>query len=222
MPKNPSGDILKLEVRVTPPDQKPIDEWYISDLKEGVKIIVCGEGEPNGQPRLHYHIYLETLVSLSSVRKWINHVLESHKDPNVEYNGNTLYFTRKPHEYTIPYIVKSRNVLVRVGVTQSLIDEYFKQSEDYVKSKERDRKRKTRGRVDEMSEVFSQVEKDINTRSISPTPDAIVIRSLAICHMEGYEFPNRHVMERYILKLLYKHDEGLVRSFYTKPFDFYK
>lgn len=218
MPKKPSGAVLKLEVRITPPDQKAIDDWYESDLQEGLQLLVCGEGEPNGTPRLHYHIYLETTVSLSSVRKWINKVLESHKDPNVEYNGNSLYFTRKPHEHTIPYIVKSRNILVRVGVTQQLIDEYFKQSDDYVKTKERDRKRKTRSRVDEMVEVFAQVEQDLKDRTITGV-DGIVSRALAICSAEGYDFPARSVMERYVLKLMYSRDEYLVRSFYTKQFD---
>lgn len=218
MPKQPSGDILKLEIRLTPPDQSPITEWYIDDLKSDCKVIVCGEGEPNGTPKLHYHCYIETTVSLSSVRKWIMKVLSSHKEDGVEYNGNSLYFTRKPHEYTIPYIIKSGNVLVRVGYSQSHIDEYFKQSTDYVKDKNNKRKKQQRSRIDEMVEVFAEVEKDLKDRTISGY-NGIVSRALAICHSKGYDFPTRPVMERYVLKLMYSQDEYLVRSFYTKSFD---
>lgn len=218
MPRNPSGDVLKLEIRLTPPDQKPIDEWFVSDLKDDCKLIVCAEGEPNGTPKLHYHSYVETTVSLSSVRKWIMKVLATHKEDGVEYNGNSLYFTRKPHDNTIPYIIKSGNVLVRVGYTQSHIDEYFKQSSDYVKDKNKQRKRQQRNRVDEMVEVFAEVEKDLQNKSITGY-EGIVSRALAICHSKGYDFPTRPVMERYVLKLMYAHDEYLVRSFYTKAFD---
>lgn len=203
---------------MTPPDQKHIADWYESDLHEGCKLLVCAEGEPNGSPKLHYHIYLETTISLSSVRKWILKVLESHIDPDVKYNGNSLYFTRKPHDHTIPYIIKSRNILVRIGFTQSLIDEYFRQSEDYVKSKERDRKRQHRSRVDEMTEVFAEVEKDLHDRTIQGY-DGIVSRALAICYSKGYDFPTRMTMEKYVLRLMYSRDEYLVRSFYTKTFD---
>lgn len=218
MPRKPSGDILKLECRITPPDQSEIKSWFPEDLQEDCKLLVCGEGRPNGIPKLHYHVYLETTLSKSSVRKWILKVLQPHIDPDVKYNGNSLYFTRKPHDYTIPYIVKSRNVLVRVGYTQTHIEEYFKQSEEYVRSKERDRKRQHRTRVDEMKEVFDEVESDLKANNIQGY-DGIVTRALAICYSKGYDFPTRPIMERNVLRLMYSRDEYLVRSFYTKSFD---
>lgn len=216
MPRNPSGEILKLEVRITPPDQKDISEWYI--LEHFVKLIIAKEGEPNGKPKLHYHIYLETTKSLSYIRSWVNCVLQGHYNPDDKINGNSMYFTRKPHDNTIPYIIKSNNILHRIGYTQQCIDEFFKQSEDYVKSKERQRKRQQRSRVDEMKEVFDEVEKDLKDRNIQGY-DGIVSRCLAICHSKGYDFPTRQTMEKYVLRLMYSRDEYLVRSFYTKTFD---
>lgn len=218
MPRKPSGDILKLEVRMTPPDQKPISEWYPADLGD-CKLIVCEEGSAEGTPKLHYHVYLETPVSKSSVRIWILKVLDPHIDKNVKYNGNSLYFTRQPHEHTIPYIVKSGNVLVRIGFAQQLIDEFFQQSAQYRKDKDSARKRKQRSRIDEMTEVMTEVEKDLKDGTIQGV-DGIVSRTLAICHSKGYDFPTRMTMEKHILRIMYSRDESLVRSFYTKSFSF--
>lgn len=114
-------ELLCLEVRITPPDQKPITDWKHDDTDFKV-LIACEEGVPNGTPKLHYHLYLETLRSLSWIRKWIINI--SHATH--ESNGNAVYFTRKPHEHTIPYIVKSNNVVVRIGVSQTRLEEYFK------------------------------------------------------------------------------------------------
>lgn len=220
MPRKPSGEILKLECRLTPPDQQPITDWYESDLQPTV-LLVAGEGVPDGTPRLHYHIYLETKISKSSVRLWILKVLDKHIDKNVKYNGNSLYFTRQPHDHTIPYIVKSRNVLVRTGITQSVLEDYFKSSDEYNKQKSNARKKQQRTRLDEYQDLYTTLKEDIDNRSLSTNVDDVVSRCLAVCYQKSYEFPTRQTMDKLVLKLLYPHNEYLVRSFYTKSYNHY-
>lgn len=218
MPRKPSGEILKLELRITPPDQQPITDWYEKDLQATI-LLVAGEGSPNGTPRLHYHIYLETPISKSSVRIWVLKVLQSHIDPNVKYNGNSLYFTRQPHDHTIPYIVKSRNVLIRTGITQSVLEDYFKSSDEYNKQKSNTRKKQQRTRLDEYEELYATIKEDLENRTISNDVDSVVSRCLAICYTKSYEFPTRVTMDKLVLKLLYPYNEYLVRSFYTKSYN---
>lgn len=210
-----SNTVLKLEVRITPPDQKEITNWKYEN--EFTKLLIATEGTPNGTPRLHYHIYLETDKSESWVRTWIKCVLIGHFNPDEKINGNAMYFTRKPHERTIPYVIKHGDILVRIGFAQQLIDEYFKQSEEYIKTKQSDRKRKQRSRIDEMEEVFTDIQNDTSIR----TPSAIITRALYLCHEKGYKFPSKITMEQYVLKIMYKYDESIVRYFYEKPFERY-
>lgn len=220
MPRKPSGETLKLECRITPPDQQPITDWYEKDLQATV-LLVASEGTPNGAPRLHYHIYLETPVSKSSVRLWILKVLDKHIDKDVKYNGNSLYFTRQPHDHTIPYIVKSRNVLVRIGITQSVLEDYYQASDEYNKSKNNARKKQQRSRLDEFEDLYNTLKEDLENKTLQNDVDSVVSRALAICYAKSYEFPTRMTMDKLVLKLLYPYNEYLVRSFYTKSYSTY-
>lgn len=206
-------ELLELEIRITPPDQTPITDWKFEEGDFKV-LLAAEEGTANGKPKLHYHLYIETLRSLSWIRKWIMNI--SHATG--ESNGNAVYFTRKPHEHTIPYIVKSRNVVVRIGVTQTRLEEYYDQSAEYRKSKETERKRKQRGHNDELTDVFAEVEKDLKSGSIHPCVDSIVTRTLAICSSNAIQFPTRMCMEKNVLRLIYPYDNDAVRSYYARSF----
>lgn len=206
-------ELLCLEVRITPPDQKPITDWKYTEGDFKV-LLACEEGTPDGTPKLHYHLYLESLRSLTWIRKWIISIARATN----ESNGNAVYFTRKPHEHTIPYIVKSGNVTVRIGVTQTRLEEYFKQSADYRKSKETERKRKQRSHNDELTDIFIEVENHLKEGSIQPDVDSIVTRTLAICSSKNIAFPTRMCMEKNVLRLIYPYNNDAVRSYYARSF----
>lgn len=219
MPRSPSGKIFSCEARITPPDQRTIENWKVCD-GDFQKLIVCEEGTSDGTPRLHYHVYLETTRSKSWVRSWILCVLLGHFNPDQNVNGNQLYFTRLPHEWTIPYVVKSNKCVKSIGYTEAEYNQFVIKSEQYRKEKERDRKRKQRSRVDEYEEVFTAIETDLEKGAIDRNVEGIVKRALDLFFSKQIPFPNRNVMERYVLKLMYRYDANLVRSFYTKIFPY--
>lgn len=218
MPKPLSGKILQLEIRVTPYDQERIIESDLQPYLEHIdKLVLCEEGEPNGTPRLHYHGFIETKKSES----WLRSVLRkiAHEPDNEQVNGNALYFTRKPHEHTFGYIIKSGRVVHRHGFTQTTIDEWIAKSNEYQKDKTNERKRKQRERELELYRVFTQVKSDLKDSSISRNVASIVDRYLAICVAENIKFPARSQMDMFVLQLIHPYDQYLVRSYYLKSFD---
>jgi len=216
MPKPLSGKILKLEVRVTPYDQEPIviDD---NDLQNIDKLVLCREGTPNGVPRLHYHGYIETKKSESWLRSFLKKI--AHAPDNEKVNGNSLYFTRKPHDHTFGYIIKSGNIDYRHGFTQATLDEWLAESSQYAKDKATERKRKQRTRNDELAEIVELIEKDLKDNSISRSVASIVDRFLAICFAENIRFPTRSQMDMYVLQLIHPYDQFMVRSFYMRSFE---
>lgn len=216
MPKPLSGKVLQLEIRVTPYDQEPV-VIDANDLQMFDKLILCEEGSPNGVPKLHYHGYIETKKSESWLRSFLKKI--SHVPDNEKVNGNALYFTRKPHEHTPGYIVKSGNVTCRHGITQTTLDEWLATSSQYAKDKATERKRKQRSRDDELKTIVDTIEKDLHNYSIQRSVASIVDRFLAICIADNIRFPTRSQMDMYVLKLIHPYDQFLVRSFYTRSFD---
>lgn len=216
MPKPLSGKSLQLEIRVTPYDQEPIT-LEESDLQLFDKLLLCEEGSPNGVPKLHYHGYIETKKSESWLRSFLRKI--SHAPDNEKVNGNALYFTRKPHEHTFGYIIKSGNVRYRYGFPQTTLDQWLAESNQYQKNQASARKRKQRTRDDELTTIVQQIEKDLKDNSISRSVASIVDRFLAICSAENIRFPTRSQMDMYVLKLIHPYDQYLVRSFYMRSFD---
>lgn len=217
MPKPLSGDIYAREIRITPYDQQPITESdlqpYLPDID---KLLLCQEGSPNGTPKLHYHGFIETKKSETWVRSIMRKIAHC-EDKGV--NGNVLFFTRKPHDHTYGYIVKSGNIAHNTGYTQTTLDNWLAESDDYRKSKETARKRQQRSREDQLGGVVEQVKSDLQTNNCGRTAHDVISRVLMICHQEDIRFPAKSQMDSIVLKLLYPYDEYLVRSYYAKSFD---
>lgn len=202
-----------LEVRITPPTQQTIDDWEIDQF---TTLVVAQEGEPNGTPKLHYHMYLETPRSKSWIRDWVYRITKTNKDDKL--NGNALYFTRKPHNNTHGYIVKSGNIIIRHGISQTTLDEWIQQSDEYVKKKDSTRKRKERQRTAELEEVFKEVRELAKLTTSDRSPRTIIQTTLQLCHQKQLRFPTRIQMEAHVLHTLYEYSEYTVRSYYEKAF----
>jgi len=215
MPKPLSGKSLQLEIRVTPYDQEQItiDD---DDLQLFDKFLLCQEGTPNGVPKLHYHGFIETKKSESWLRSFLRKI--AHAPDNEKVNGNALYFTRKPHEHTFGYIIKSGNICYRNGFSQTTLDEWLAESSQYAKDQASARKRKQRTRDDELAHVVAEVEKDLRDNTILPNEHGIIARILAVCHMDKIRFPSRSQMESLVIKLLYPYQPDIVRLYYAKSF----
>lgn len=219
MPKPLSGKILQLEIRLTPYDQQPITERDLQPHMEHIdKLLLCQEGSPNGSPKLHYHGFIETKKSESWLRKTLRELTHC---TDTSINGNSLYFTRKPHEHTFGYITKSGNVSHRHGITQTTIDEWLEQSSQYAKDKATERKRKQRTRDDELAHVVEEVNNYLQNSEMR-NEHVIVNEILKICHQDQIRFPSRSQMEMIVLKLLYPYQPETVRLYYTKSFQFFR
>lgn len=212
-PKNDENSITELEIRITPPDQQRIVQW---ELDEFITLVVAEEGEPNGTLRLHYHGYLKTSRSKSWIRDWIYRIT---KTEHGQLNGNALYFSRRPHEYTYGYIVKSGNVVVRHGISQTTLDEWLTDSKEYCKQKESRRKQQQRTRAVELNDIFDEIEKELKEGKCYRSIDTVVDRTLSLCYHKQVRFPARTQMEQFVLKAMYSYDMSMVRSYYTRTFE---
>jgi len=216
MPKPLSGKLLQLELRITPYDQAPISEKDLHPYLEYIdKLVLCEEGSPNGTPRLHYHGFIETKKSESWLRKVLREL--SHCT-DTSINGNSLYFTRKPHDHTFGYITKYGVVAHRHGITQTTIDEWITESRKYATDKSTERKRKQRTREDELAHVVEDVQKQLLETDALRNEHSIVQKILDICYLDKIRFPTRSQMESIVLKLLYPYNQFIVRNYYTKSF----
>lgn len=219
MPKPLSGEILKLEIRLTPYDQVRIDLTQF-DLTSFTQFVLCEEGEPNGVPKLHYHGYLETGRSISWVRSFLRKMANPPEQEKI--NGNALFFTKQPHEHSFGYITKYGHVVCRHGVTQTTIDEWIKSSDEYRKQKEATRKRGQRTRADELDAVIEDVESYLKEDHVNRSEACIVARILDICYADKIRFPTKAQMEMFVLKLLYPYDPEVARLYYTRSFQTYR
>lgn len=202
---------LELEIRITPPNQIPITKW---EEEQFTTLVVAMEGEPNGKPKLHYHLYVKTMRSKTWIRDWIYRITATNK--NDKLNGNALYFTRKPHNNTHGYIVKSGNIVLRYGISQTTLDEWIQQSDEYVKKKDSTRKRKERERGAELLEIY----KEVRESTTHLNPSTVIDKTLQLCYQKEVRFPTRAQMEAHVLETLYKHNDYIVRSYYEKAFTF--
>lgn len=208
MPKPKSGELYVRELRITPPDQNPITDWLVND--EDFKVLLaCQEG--GDDKKLHYHIYCESTRSESWVKKWIYKVARC----NNGESGNSVYFSRKPHEHTIGYVIKECNIVCRHGLDNMFIDEWINKSKSYKTDKERDRKRAQRSRTSILSDIVKQLESDLQADRRIRTIEYIS-KHLIQCYREYNCYPTKAQHEMMVIKLIHPYDDYFVRSFYEK------
>lgn len=208
MPKPKTGEIYVRELRITPPDQEPITDWQVNDDDFKV-LLACQEG--GDTKKLHYHLYVECHRSESWLKKWIYNVSRC---TNGE-SGNAVYFSRKPHEHTIGYVVKSGNVVCRHGCTQTYVDEWLAKSHEYKANKERVRKKEQRSRTSVLTAIMESIARDLKgdprIRSVSYISDTL-IKS----YRESGVYAMKTQHEMMVMKLIHPYDDYMVRQFYEK------
>lgn len=201
------GETKEWDIRITPTDQSEVDfAPFIEDFKI---LLVCKEGEPNGKPRLHYHMYAVTTRSDSYIDTLLNKIGKSTQD----IKGNAVFSKRKKHDGTIGYVVKSGNVVLRHGCTDQFITESFKVSEDYRKRKESERKSASRGAENFLGDIMKEDEVKRLT-----DPLEITRTILKRYKDDGKRLPNRSAVESAVMTLMYDHDKEFVERFYTRSF----
>lgn len=205
--KSGSAQLAEYDIRVTPSDQLPITKEQIvdSDLNDSEVVLVAEEGG-TPQLRLHYHIYVKAKLSETKLRAICSKLGRA----TDEVKGNAVFSIRKAHPQSIGYIVKGRNIVYH-NQSQTLIDQYYKQSEEYRKSKENERKSAFRKNEKTLADILKEVEVDCNS-----TAQSVVIEVLKIYHKLGMKFPPRSSLETATMTALYPHRPSEVESFYCR------
>lgn len=214
-PKVDPNALYIRELRITPPDGQPITEWKITP--EDFKVVISAQEGGTSDVRLHYHLYIESYRSESWIKNWIYRIAHC----NNGESGNTVFFSRKPHDHTIGYVVKHGNIAVRFGCTQTFIDEWLLKSDEYRRSKESDRKRSTRLSKAFILEVLKQVVESVRTDESLRNPGKVLQLILSQYQHHNKPYPSRTQVESLVVTVLHPYDEYLVRSFYLKSFERY-
>jgi len=209
MPKKigSSAEEAQYDVRITPADSVPIlAEDFKSHLKDAIQVIACEEGEPNGTPQLHYHVYVRAKISESTMRMICARLGRATNDKK----GNAVFSIRKAHDNSIGYVVKGKK-LVYTTDDQNVIEKYFEQSDSYRKEKEASRKSASRSTKETLDSIVSGIEVDSHS-----TPSYVVFQILEEYQKLDKKFPPRSMMETAVLKKLYPLQKGFVADYYSK------
>lgn len=207
-----SDAVLEVELRITPPDQKQITEWY-SDTDDIEKLLCCKEGGEGTDKQLHYHCYLKTSRTRTWMTEWIYRVARC-KDTGER--GNAVFFSRKLHENSIGYIVKQGDVAHRKGIDDRYINEYIAKSEEYCRAKETKRKREQRTRKAQVDEILELVKNHLKETPGDRYVEGIAQMLLSEFHLRNLLLPSRSTLETIILTLLFPYNPDHVRSIYTR------
>lgn len=202
------GELKSWDIRLTPTDQVEVsfDALETDDFKV---LLICKEGEPNGLPRLHYHMYMETTRSDNYIDNLLNRLGKATADKK----GNAVFSKRKSHEGTIGYIVKNKDVVFRLGVDNHVLEEYFQKSDDYVRNKANERKTESRAKLNFIAELM----KDPVVKRLTD-PEDITTWILKKYVEHETRFPNRSTIESAVMTLLWAHRQHDVVEWYSPKF----
>lgn len=206
-------ELLTLELRITPPDGQLITDWQVTD-KDFKQVIAAKEGGTE-DCRLHYHAYVECLRSRTWLIKWIYSIARC----NNGEQGNAVFFTRKPHDNTIGYVVKHGDVVVRHGCSETFITEWLNKSDEYRRAKEAGRKRRQRIEKSFTQEVRNKVVARLEESRDLRTPEGVLTLILAEYSEAKKVYPNRSTIENIIVTVLHPYEPSLTRAFYLRNFE---
>ena len=198
-------------IRITPSDQQAISEEEFKEkgLKDAELLIVCEEGTPNGSPKLHYHIYIKSQISRTSLERYCAKIGRA----NIKVKGNAVFSIKQANNGTIGYVVKDRNIVTTIGYDNTtLIEEYFELSNQYRKDLEATRRKVNRDKASSFKELFDTLESYASA-------DDIIKYILNLCNERGMTFPSRSIMESNVLRLMYKINPEWVNAFYTRNYN---
>ena len=202
--------VSEWSVRITPVNQERItaDEFNGSGLNECEHLIVCEEGAPNGTPRLHYHLYIKSKFSRSTLERMCAKLGRA----NSLVKGNAVFSITKPHDKTIGYVVKDSNIITSAGYTQPTLDEFIRQSKNYRTSVETERRTGNKKKEQIFKNLFNEIiEYD--------GYDDIIEQILQKCYKHNIGFPSKTTMESNVLRLMYKKNPRYVLAFYSRNFE---
>lgn len=208
-------DLHEVECRVTPPDGKRPE----FDMTPFTKFVAFEEGGAGTDKALHYHILLETDMSDYCLAQHWNTAF-----PTGAGSGNKLFRNGVPHEKTKSYIAKFKTPVAIKGYTESDLQAWYKESDEYVSALKRERERyrkiKSMGRKAELKSVEQDVMQVLNDHD-EYTDDNYLVRRLIerflqLCKERNYEFPTRTQMDTIIMRIMYTRRPAYVLALYSR------
>jgi len=197
----------EFDLRITPSDQQPIlHDEFKNHLKDAIQVIVCEEGEPNGKPQLHYHLYVKAKISESTISMICSRLGRA----TSEKKGNAVFSVRKAHAHSIGYVVKGKKVVYATD-DQNVIESYFELSEAYRRQKESARKSASRSSKETLDSIMNGIEVDSHS-----TPSYVVSKILEEYAKLDKKFPPKSLLETSVLKKLYPLQRGFVIDCYAR------
>lgn len=216
-----------LELRVTPPDQKPITDWLLTLHGEGwiTHIVACEEGGEGTEKKLHYHAVIKTTYSDTMLTKWVYAIARANP-AEIGQSGNAVFMKRKEHENSFGYAVKHDVCVALHGWTDADYERWVNASEQYAKEKkaERDKHRKIKalGRKRMLLSVEQEIADELKGGSYTRDDEGLSLVEFIIkcflekCHERSYDFPTKPQMEGAINRLRYVDSPRSVIAFYSR------
>lgn len=211
-PKKVTGEYRELDIRLTPPDQNPC-MFMLEDETDFEKLIVCQEGEPNGSPRLHYHIYAKTLRSDTWLKAWLYRLARSN-----DQKGNSVLSMRAAHEGSLGYVVKNEQFVVTKGLTPEELATVVEHSRTYRRNKETEKKTKTRNNLNTMNAIMEAVALELDPLAPGGVPPRLITEKLLSAYRQRQMLlPPRSQIERQVFTILYDlgHHRDSIVTHYT-------
>lgn len=204
-PKKVDAPQVEWDVRITPIDGKEVD--WSQNTGDFIKILASKEyGEQNN--KLHYHAYVLTRLSESSVRKVCAKLSGG--------TGNARYSLRSAHNGTQGYVVKQEDIVCTKGFTNDEVQEIINRSRQYRTAIETTRKGASRAKEKFLAEVLRGVASDISDNRLTPAPLSVMTAILEVYHSKQIRFPARATLETAVMTLLYKDRSSFVAQWYAK------
>lgn len=204
------SELAEWSIRITPTNQMTItkDEFLEKGLKDAELLLVCEEGEPNGSPKLHYHIYIKTNISRTSLERYCANIGRS----TLMIKGNAVFSISKANDGVIGYVIKNNNIVCSINYTQTVLEQYWEKSKQYRKDLEASRKKDTRKQGSSFKEIIDEYEITPDT-----TPEGVMEFVLDQCIKREMNFPSKSMLETAIVKIMYRQGQwNIVRNFYLR------
>lgn len=231
--KPKQAEVRRRELRLTPPDGQPIEDWQVGDPDCQIsKLIAAEEGGVGTDKALHYHAVIETTYTDDALKGWIRRVLRL---TPFQPLGNAIYRTGEYHDLSIGYAVKCGQISCAHGYTDDEVTKFIADSQQYrkdvtaqrknlqrLRSQGRDRQLKTIEEIVEQRMKQQQEAHSLLRRTMAWTAEAIVELFLTECANNNIEFPTRNQMSAIINRLRWRLNMGRdnVVQFYAHGMDY--
>lgn len=210
MPKQSPIEFQHWSLRLTPSDQKPIDDFTV--LVKGYsdsRILVFQEGGEGTDSKLHYHCYVSSRRSESDMKTKSRLLAREDKEYTEEIDGkmvhtkmgNNIFSLKVAHGNTVQYACKQEELVYSHGFTEDEIDIFYERSRQYRKDVEKDKKAKQRAKISFLQVALDAVRQELREEGKALTAIPSEIYTKLRYQFGARPLPSRSLLETAIVSL---------------------